>query len=91
MRGAPGDAEDARIQTQSRARGHLQTTTVSGSRARHKRQVGQSVVEFAVIFPVFLLLLYSRKLRHRNWIFHKLFVSEGCTGRRLKSATAPQL
>ena len=45
MRGAPGDAEDARIQTQNRARGHPQTPTVSASRARRQRQVVRRIFE----------------------------------------------
>lgn len=59
MRGAPGDAEDARIHTQDQARGRLQTPTVPVSRARRQRQGGQSIVEFTLVVPILLILFVA--------------------------------
>src|SRR5690554_6949879 len=59
MRGAPGDAEDARIHTQDQARGRLQTPTAPASRARRQRQGDQSIVEFTLVVPILLILFVA--------------------------------
>ena len=59
MRRAPGDAEDARIQPQDRMLRRTQTPTGSPPRGRRQRQGGQSMVEFALVVPILLILFVA--------------------------------
>ena len=57
----------------------------------HKNEKGQALVEFALIFPVFMLLLFAIIEFSRLWETTNVVTSAAREGVRVASVTAPSL